>query len=171
MRHQPARAFGHEGAERDDEKREHAADNESETPAEPRRKQGGIENDDRTDGAERRADPIASVHIEIDAPAIARRHEFLDRGIDRRILAADPCAGQRAEEREGEEIPGEARGDGGDEVDADGDREEPLAAELVREVAEEERTEDRTDEIGAGSKPDLFVRKTEARPMLRERAG
>ena len=54
------------------------------------------------------------------------------------------------------EIPGQAAGDGGDQVDQHGDGEQLLAAQPVGQPAEEQRPADRADQIGAGGGADLL---------------
>ena len=115
--HQPARRFRDPRAHHEDAEPEHRADEEGRAPANVRRQQRGIEQDDRAAGPERGADPETAIDDEVGMPAIARRHELLDGRGDGRVLAADPGAGQKAEQREAHEIPRERRRRRGHEID------------------------------------------------------
>ena len=57
------------------------------------------------------ADPEAAVDREVDAAAVARRDQLVDRRVDRGVLAADAHAGQEPED---EEVPGREREGGRD---------------------------------------------------------
>ncbi len=155
--HQPARGFRNPKPHEKDDEPEHRANQEGETPAEFLVHHRGIEQNDRSQGADRSADPEAAVDDEIGPPAIARGHELLDGGIDRGVFAADAHAGQEAEEQEAPQVPGQSGGGGCGEIDQDGDGEELLAAKPVGEPAEEQRAQDSAREIGAARQPDVGV--------------
>ena len=91
------------------------------------------------------------------------RNQFLERGIDRGVFAADAGAGQKAEQREDREILCERAGGSGGDVDPERDEEQPLAAEAIGEPAEEERAEHRAGEIRACRRADLGVGKLQHR--------
>src|SRR5699024_9014102 len=88
---------------------------------------------------------------EVDPAPHLRGDELVDRGVDRRVLAADPGAGEETAE---EEVPGGEGEGGGDrrhEVEHEGPQEELLAAQPIRELSEEQRAAARTDDVhGAG---------------------
>jgi hypothetical protein len=103
--HEPARALRHVPAHQEDAEAQHAADGEGETPADIGRKDVRVEEDERGAGACHRAHPEAAVDHDVDAAAVARRHELVDGGIDRGIFAADAEPGDRAEEGKAPEAP------------------------------------------------------------------
>src|SRR5690606_13362917 len=107
VRQQPPGALRQKAAEKEDHDAERRADRESEAPAEIGRQKPGIEKHDRAERAESRAHPEAAVDREVGSPAVPRRDQLLDRGVDRRVLAADPRPGEEAEEEEAPEVPGE----------------------------------------------------------------
>jgi hypothetical protein len=84
-------------------------------------------------------------------------HEFLNGGGNRRVLAADACAGDEAEQGKARKVPSECGRGGGDEVDAKGDEEEALATEPIGQPAEQERPEHCAGEIEAAGEPDLGI--------------
>ena len=81
-----------------------------------------------------------------------------------------PAPVRKRNSGEAPEVPGEGRGGGGQQVNAQGDVEQPLAAEPVGQPAEERRPEDGAGEIGAGRHPDLAGREAQRRAFL-QRAG
>ncbi len=64
-----------------------------------------IENHQRTDGAERGADPETAVDDEVRHAAPPRWHEFLNGRIYGCIFAADTCPGRAAKEGKRPRIP------------------------------------------------------------------
>ena len=128
-----------------------------------------IEQHDRDQRAERRADPEAAVDDEVELAAVARRDQFLDGRIDGGIFAADAAAGEETEQEEGEAVPGEPGQRRRDEVDDDGGEEELLAAEPVGQPAEEQRADDRAEKIGAAGQADLGIRESKRRAFLQGR--
>ena len=138
MQHQPARALRDPLAQHQDRETQHRADPERRAPPPIRRQQSRLQQHDRADRPERRADPEAAVDREVGAAAIARRDQLLDRRVDRRVLAADPGPGQRPEQREAPEIPGERRRRGGDEVHPERHHEQLAAAEAIGQIAEQQ---------------------------------
>ena len=130
-------------------------------PAHVGRQQAGLQQDHRADRAGAGADPEAAVDDEVGAAAMASRDPFLDRRVDRRVLAADAGAGDEAAEGEQGEVVGECGRAGGERVHRQRDPEQALAAPAVGEPAEAERAEHRADQVGSSRK---------ARPALRSSA-
>ena len=67
----------------------------------------------------RRTHPVAPVDREVDPAAVTRRDQLIDGRVDGRVLAADPGAGEEAEE---EEVPWRERERGrhrGQQVEAE----------------------------------------------------
>ena len=114
--------------------------------------------------ADRRAEPPRAVDREVDPPAHARRDQLVDRGVDRRVLAADPGAGEEAEEEEAPGAPGERGRDRRDEVEAERDHEQLLAAPAVGQVAEDERAADGAGDVERADQADLERREVRAWP-------
>ena len=71
---------------------------------------------------------------------VVRRDQFVDRGIDRRVLTADAGAGEETADGEEQERPANAVATVA-KVDGERDEKELLAAQPVREPAEEKRAE------------------------------
>ena len=115
-----------------------APDRKASAPAEFGIDQRRVQQHDRDDGAERRADPEAAVDDEIGEAAIARRHQFLDRRIDRGIFAADAGAGEEAEHEEARPIPRQPGQRRRQQIDRDGDEEQLLAPEAIGQPAEDD---------------------------------
>ena len=130
------------------------------------REQLGIEQHDGGDRAHRRANPETAVDHEIGPAAIARRHQFLDRRIDRGIFAADAGAGQEAKQRITCHAPGQRRRRGRREIERQRDEEQFLAPDPVGQPAKAERAEHGAGEIGAVGKPDIEIRKLQRRAFL-----
>ena len=164
--HQPARAFRNPHPHHEHDEAEAGAGQIGQPPADVGIDHGGIEQHDRAYRADRRADPETAVDHQVGPAAIARRHQFLNGRIDRGIFAADPGAGQEAEQRVARDIPGQRRGCGGGEIDRERDEEQLLAPHPVGEPAEAERAEHGAGEIGAVGKPDIEIRESERRAFL-----
>ena len=79
---------------------EDRAQAEGQPPAEVGREHAVVEEEQRDQAAERGADPEAAVDGQVDAAAVARRDQLVDRAVDRGVLAADPEPGERAKEEE-----------------------------------------------------------------------
>jgi len=138
MDEEPARALRDVPADEKDPDPERGADAEGQTPSEVGREQRGVEERDREQRAAGRAEPVAAVDDQVDPTPDPGRDQLVDRRVDRRVLAADARAGEEAGRVE---VPGgerEGGGDRGQDVDAEGDQEQLLAAEPVGELAEEE---------------------------------
>ena len=128
-----------------------------------------IEQHDGADRAHRRTNPEAAVDHEIGPAAVARRHQFLNRRIDRGVFAADAGAGEKPEQRVARNIPGERGRSGGGEIDRQRDEEQFLAPDPVGEPAESERAEHSTGEIGAVGQSDIEIGEFQRRAFF-ERA-
>ncbi len=166
MDHQPARAFRNPHPHHEYDQAEARANEIGQPPAMVRRKQLGIEQHDGGDRADRSTNPETSVDHEIGPAAIARRHQFLDRRIDRGVFAADTGAGQEAKQRITCHAPGQRRRRGRRQIDRQRDEEQFLASDAVRQPAEAERAEHGTGEIRAVGQPDVEIRKLQRRAFL-----
>src|SRR6185437_14612715 len=140
------RALGQEAAQVEDEQAEDRTAAEGDAPAPVGPEQVGIEQRYGDQRAQRRAEPEAAVDRKVGAAAQARGDQFLDRRVYGRVLAADTGAGQEAEEQEALEVPRQRRRRGGDEIDAERDVEQLLAAEAIGEMAEEQRAQHGADQ-------------------------
>ena len=168
--HQPARAFRDPHPHHEHHEAKAGAGEIGQPPAEIGTDQRGIEQHDGADGADRRADPEAAVDHQIGPAAIARRHQFLDRRIDRGVFAADAGAGEKPEQRVARDTPRQRGGRGRGEINRKRDEEQFLAPDPVGQPAEAERAEHGAGEIGAVGKADIEIRKSQRRAFL-ERAG
>ena len=124
----------------------------------PTREAHDVEEDQAAEGAEDRACPVGAVDHDVDAAPVARRDELVDRGVDRRVLAADTHARDEPREvevadPEGAVAEGERGEPAADQVHAQGDHEEVAAAELVGEPSEEQRADDLAREVDGGDEP------------------
>jgi hypothetical protein len=148
---QPARALGNVAAHEQDREREHRADAEREPPADVGGEDPLVEEQQRADRADPGADPEAAVDRDVDRAPIACGDQLVDGGVDRRVLAADGEPGQRAEEEEVPRGERERRRHRREDVEAQRDHEELLAAVAVRQLPEEERAQARAGDVeGAG---------------------
>ena len=103
-------------------------------------------------------------------PRYLRRDQLVDRGVDRRVLAADAGAGDEPEEQQRPVVPGQAAEPAADEVDGQGDDEELLAAELVGQPAEEQRTDDLADQVARAEEADLARRQVQGSRLTQDGA-
>ncbi len=71
-------------------------------------------------------------------PAVAGRDQLVDRRVDRRVLAADAEAGEEAEHVEPQRRERERGHHRGQQIDAERDHEQLLAAEAVGQLAEDQ---------------------------------
>ena len=170
MDHQPARAFRNRHPHHEHDQAESGAGEVGEPPAEIGTDECGIEQHDRGDRAHRSADPEAAVDHQIGPAAVARRHQLLDRRIDRGIFAADAGAGEKPEQRVACEIPRQRGGRGGCEIERQRDEEQFLAPDPVGEPAEAERAEHGAGEIGAVGDADVEIAEAQRCTFL-QRAG
>ena len=163
---QPARALRQNTAEQQDAKAERGADAEGEPPSEVGRKSPRLEQDCRPERTCQRAQPEAAVDREISATAVMHRNQFLQCRVDRGVFPADAGAGDEAEQREHREVGRERAGGGGGDVDAERDKEQPLAAEAIGQPAEKESAKHRAGEIRACRGADLRVGQMQRRARL-----
>ena len=148
----PAGAFRQVAPDEDDDQREHRADQVGDPPAE--RGRDVVQGNQGDDGAEERAGPVGAVDRDVHpAPELGRDH-LVDGRVDRRVLTADAHAGDDpGAVQEDEPVPalGRQRGQPGpDQVDRQGDQEQVLAAQLVRQLPEEQRADDLADQVPGG---------------------
>ena len=98
--------------------------------------------------------PVGAVDREVDPAPVLRRDHLVDGRVDRGVLAADAHAGDDpggVQEDDPVAAAGRRRGEpAADQVDAEGDHEEVLAAELVGQLAEEQRPDDLADQVPPG---------------------
>ena len=85
------------------------------------------------------------------AAAVPARDQLVDRGVDRRVLAADAESGQEPEQEEPPRREGQRGQRRREQVDAQGDHEQLLAAEPVGEPAEEQRAHAGPSDIDRGA--------------------
>ena len=102
---EPAGTLGNPHAHEKDDHAERRAGQEGEPPSELRIDQRRIEQRDRDQGAERRADPKAAVDHQVDMAAVARRDQLLDGRIDGGVFSADAASGEETKQEEGEAVP------------------------------------------------------------------
>ena len=163
---QPAGALREVLAEPPDQRTEDGAEEEADPPADV--DVDLVQQDERAQGSEDRTDPVGAVDGDVDPPSVLRRHHLVDRGVDRGVLAADAGSGDEpgaVEEGQGQGtvVPGERRQGVAEQVDAQRDDEEVLAAPLVGQVTEEQRAEDLTEQVDRGDRADLGRAQTERR--------
>ena len=152
---QPARALGHVAAHEQDGQAHDRAEPEGQPPAEVDARRGSRRAARRTARAGGGAEPEGAVDREVDPAARARGDQLVDRGVDRRVLAADAQAGEEAEDPEGGGAPRERGRDRGDQVDGERDHEQLLAPEAVGELAEEERPDGGAGDVARAAEGDL----------------
>src|SRR6185436_20462327 len=142
------------------------AETESDAPADVGMEPSRIEQREAKARAERRANPEAAIDREIHAAAQARGNEFVYRGIDRRIFAADAESGEEPAHQESKEIVGKGRGKRRAQVNREGKQEQAFPAKAVREPAKKQGAEHGATNIGRTGPADLRGRKTERiRPL------
>src|SRR3984957_2995358 len=105
MRDQPPGAFRHKAAQQQDAEAEAGADPKPEPPADIGGEQALIEQERNSKRSCRCAEPETTVDDEVDATAILRWNKLIDRGIDRRVLAANAKPGDHPKNSEAPEIP------------------------------------------------------------------
>ena len=90
---------------------EHRADAEAEAPADvDRRSRLGFSRTIEASAPTAAPTQYAAVDRQVDPAPHPRRDQLVDRRVDRRVLAADPRAGEEPEDGEAPEVPGEGRG-------------------------------------------------------------
>ena len=170
VQQEPARALRHVSAQREYREAQEAPRDERDPPAPCRREDARIEDDDRTNGTNRRADPEAAVDRQIDASTQPGRHEFLNGGIDRRIFAADAGTGEEAQHRKRDEARRETRRNRRARIQPERDEEQPAASVTIGQRAENDRADDRAGDVHGSGVADLRGTEAEAGGP-RERAG
>jgi len=164
--HQPARAFRNPHPHNQHDETERGTNEIGEPPAEIGPGHGGIEQDDRADGAERGADPEAAVDDKIGPAAVARRHQFLDGRVDRGVFAADAGAGEESKQHVARNAPGESGRRRRGEIDRKRDEEQLSPPDAVGEPAEADRAEHGAGEIEAVGKADIEIGELQRRAFL-----
>jgi hypothetical protein len=152
---QPARALGHMPPHEQDPDAEHGADQECDAPPDVGREDRRVEQDQRAERAARRPEPVRAVDDQVHPAAHSRGDQLVDRRVDRRVLAADPGAGEEARDVEVQRRPRERGRHGGDEVQHQRDQEQLLAPEAIGELAEEQRADARAGDIDRTRGEDL----------------
>ena len=161
VNHQPSRALRNPEPHDEDHQSESRAGQIGQPPSEIGAHHLRIQQDDSAHRADRGPDPETAVDDQIGPAAIARRHQFLNRRVDRGILSADAGAGEKPEQRVAPDVPRQRRGCRGHEIERQRDEEQLLASETVRQPAEAERAQHRAGQIGAVGETDIEV--TEAK--------
>jgi hypothetical protein len=133
--------------EPDDEDAEDRADEEAQTPAEVLREVVGVQEEAAGDGTDGGTTPVGAVDGDVDTAAVSRRDDLVDRGVDRRVLAADAGTGDEAEDVEEPRCERETGDPGADEVDDERDDEEVLPAQVVGQPSEEQGAADLPEEV------------------------
>jgi len=136
-------ALGDVAPDEEDEDAEHRADPKGQTPADVDREDRRAQEQQRGQRARGGPDPVGPVDEQVHPPADPGGDELVDRGVDRRVLAPDARARDRAGEEEVPGREGERPGHRGGDVDAEREHEELLAPEAVGELSEEQRAEAR----------------------------
>src|SRR5207244_3638206 len=97
---EPAWTFGQRAAEPPDGEPDQRTEEEPDPPAEVHRQARRVEEHRLRERADERAEPVRAVDRQIRVPAVAGGDELVDRRVDRGVLAADPGAGEEAEDDE-----------------------------------------------------------------------
>ena len=150
---------------------EDGAEPERDAPAEVLGEVVLVEQEDRQGGAEGGAQPEGAVDDEVDAAADPGGDELVDGRVDGGVLTADTGAGEEAADEEPHRVHREGGEHRGGQVDGQRDHEEPLAAEPVGQVAEEQRAQAGAGHVDAGRDADLALGDLEAAALLGEPAG
>jgi hypothetical protein len=162
---QPARALRQVLPDEQDDEAEHRADEEGHPPR--RRRRQVVDDQQGENGGDEGAAPVGPVHRDVDATAVLRRDELVDRRVDGGVLATDAHTG---DEPGGVEVvdpalalAGRQRGEQpAGQVDAEGDHEQVLATPLVGQSAEEQRTGDLAQQVdGADGERDRAGREAQ----------
>ena len=165
----PTRALRQPQTHKENNEAQSRADGKGKPPAQVCRQQTGIEKDDGSGRSQSGTKPETAVDRQIGPATHARRHQLLDGRIDGRIFAADAGTGQEAKEDKAPEIPGKGGGRGGQEIDGKRNKEQLLAAQPVRQPAEEDGAANRPGQIGTAGQPHVGVAELEHRALF-ERA-
>jgi hypothetical protein len=166
MDEQPARALGHVAAHQQDAEAEDRAHPECEPPARVTGEDRRVEEDQGRNRPDGRADPIAPVDRQVHLPAVARRDQLVDGGVDRRILATDSHTGEEAGDEQEERGVGERGGYRRGDVEEQGGHEQLLAAVAVGELAEQKRADARARDVDGRSRADVGAGQPDAAALL-----
>lgn len=165
VQEQPAWALRDVAAYQQDPQPDDGSCGEGDPPADVGREERRVEQGQRGDTADRGSHPEAAVDREIDAPSVAAGISSLMAEL---IAEYSPPMPTPVRNRHRKEVPGhdrERRGDGGHQVDREGEHEEFLAAVAIRQLAEEQRPEAGTGDVECADRPD--VSGTHADPAVR----
>ena len=147
MDEEPPRTLRQSPADQQDPESENRPDRERQPPSDVLREQRSVEERQRGEPADRRSDPVAAVDREVDAATVPGGDQLIDCRVDRRVLAADPHAGQEPEQ---EEVPRRKRKGGrhgGHEIHVERQHEQFLAAEAIGQLSEHQRTDARARDV------------------------
>src|SRR5690606_2523139 len=100
MGQQPARALGHVPPYQSNGNGQHGTQNKTQPPPPLHRYKRLVQNQQTEPRTQRRAEPEASIDGQADAASYARRHEFVDGGINGRVLAPYAQASCKAAQQE-----------------------------------------------------------------------
>ena len=159
--HQPARALGDVAPQDQHRRADGGAETEGEAPGIRLRNPGRVQQQHRDARAQGRSEPEAGVDAEVDVTAHPPRNQLVDRRIDGGVFTADPGAGQRPEQAEAAEAPGERRGRRRGEIEHQRDAEEPLASEPIGRVAKDQRAHHRSEQVDASGEAELGIGEAE----------
>ena len=144
---QPPRALRDTPAHDQDPETEDRAEAEAQPPADVDGEDAGVEREHREERAGGRPAPVAAVDRDVDASAFLRGDQLVDRRVDRAVLAANAEPGEEAAHVEPQGREREGRERRRQQIDAERDHEQLLAAEAVGELAEEERADARAGDV------------------------
>ena len=114
-----------------------------------------VEQEQRGTRAGGGAEPETPIHDQVDAAAIARRDELIDRRVDGRIFAADAEPGDGTKGGKAQRIPRGCRSEHAGEIDGKGDIEDELASVPIGEPPEHQRADDRARDVGGSRAANL----------------
>src|SRR5579862_7969062 len=146
MGHQPARAFGNEVPNEDNENAEQRSQTKRKAPAQVGGHQPSVQQDDGGGCADRRSDPIGGIDDEVDVSANAGRNQLIDCRVDGRVFTPDAHACDCTKYGKAPEVPAEGAGQCCAEVNQQCDGKEFLATEAIGSVAEADRPDNGADE-------------------------
>jgi hypothetical protein len=155
VQEQPARALRHVAPDEQDPEAHGGREPEAQAPADVGAEQVLVEQDQRRQRAEDRADPVAASDDQVDRAPHARRDELVHGRVDRRVLAADAGSGDEAAGDEPREVHRERGEHAAGEEDRQREHEQPLAADLVSQAAEVEGAETGAEDVRRAGGADL----------------
>ena len=110
-----------------------------------------------------RADPERPVDGDVDAAPVLGGDQLVDRGVDRGVLAADAGTGDGRGRRSTTRVHRERGQHRADQIDAEGDQEQLLAAEPVGQLAEEQRADAGAGDVDRARLADVGAGHAQAR--------